>query len=322
MKKCWLAALILLFGSLAYGRVTGTTRISEINATAGGTFVQFNTGLNMGADDEGYDLKIFGATAGDYALFDVSGDELLMVDFDIDFDDAGNLVFGSDKDWLIESDTAKTLELIPATTDESSSINVGADTAGADLKLFAATTGEYLLWDASGDDLIGNYDTSLFTQTGAAANQFKVDATGTVAGYAIVFETTDGGVQINADGAANGDISVDAADDLTLTTGGDLILATTGTFNMAGALIANNRITTEVVAGTSDTLTAAQSGSTLIYTQTGGACTVTLPEATAATVGVWFVLVDANPAAASDLTVDPEGDGTINGDAAGNYIKC
>ncbi len=51
----------------------------------------------------------------------------------------------------------------------------------------------------------------------AVANQFKVDTTGTVAGFAQVFETTDGGIQMNADGASNGDITLDAADILTLT---------------------------------------------------------------------------------------------------------
>lgn len=58
----------------------------------------------------------------------------------------------------------------------------------------------------------------LATTAGAMANQFKVDATGVVAGYAIVLETTDGGLQINADGAVNGDITVDAANVLTLIT--------------------------------------------------------------------------------------------------------
>jgi len=62
----------------------------------------------------------------------------------------------------------------------------------------------------------------------AAANQFKVDAQGVIAGNAIVLETTDGGVQINADGASNGDISIDAADDLTLIAAGDILLSGAG----------------------------------------------------------------------------------------------
>ncbi len=50
----------------------------------------------------------------------------------------------------------------------------------------------------------------------AAANQFKVDATGVTTGFAIVFETTDGAIQIHADGGTNGDITADAASVLTL----------------------------------------------------------------------------------------------------------
>jgi hypothetical protein len=72
------------------------------------------------------------------------------------------------------------------------------------------------------------------------------------------------------------------------------------------------------VVDANDVLTTAQSGSVLIYT---GAHTVTLPEATAATVGVYYTIVDANATAAADLIIDPEGAGQINGDTAGNYIQ-
>ena len=54
--------------------------------------------------------------------------------------------------------------------------------------------------------------------------QFKVDTTGVIAGFAIVLETTDGGVQINADGAANGDITIDAADVFTLITPDPIVI--------------------------------------------------------------------------------------------------
>lgn len=69
------------------------------------------------------------------------------------WNDQGVLKFGTDLDWRLECDTAKTLEFIPITTDESSTFNIGADTAGADFKVFGATTGKYILWDASGDSL-------------------------------------------------------------------------------------------------------------------------------------------------------------------------
>jgi hypothetical protein len=71
-------------------------------------------------------------------------------------------------------------------------------------------------------------DDMTVTTDAAAANQFKVDATGTVAGFAVVVETTDGGVQVNADGAANGDVTIDAQDDVTLTADG--VITTDGAF--------------------------------------------------------------------------------------------
>ena len=63
----------------------------------------------------------------------------------------------------------------------------------------------------------------------AAADQFKVDAQGIVAGDAITLETTDGGVMINADGADNGDIEINAADDIAITAA--------GLVNISGSLI-------------------------------------------------------------------------------------
>ena len=51
----------------------------------------------------------------------------------------------------------------------------------------------------------------------AAANQIRLNAAGTVVGNAVVLETTDGGIQMNADGASNGDITLDAADIMTFT---------------------------------------------------------------------------------------------------------
>ena len=75
-------------------------------------------------------------------------------------------------------------------------------------------------------------------------------------------------------------------------------------------------VTTEVT-DANDVLTASQSGSYFFYT---GGQDVNLPAATGA--GTIFYIVDANAAAASDLTVYPDGTDTINGDAGGEYIRC
>jgi len=179
-----------------------------------------DTPFAIGGTTYGFDMTYYFETAGTVD-FDYDGDN-------VTFSDAIDLILGTDGDFVIDSDTAKTLDFTPAVTTDDAVINMGANTTGCDLKLFGATTGEYWLWDASADSILPNCGNALFTMTDAEANQFKVDATGTVAGYAVVVETTDGGVQINADGASNGDISIDAADDLTLTAAGDLVLAVTG----------------------------------------------------------------------------------------------
>lgn len=53
--------------------------------------------------------------------------------------------------------------------------------------------------------------------SGAMANQFYVTAVGAFAGDVINMATTDGGIALTAAGAANGDITINAADILTLT---------------------------------------------------------------------------------------------------------
>ncbi|MCK9482795.1 MAG: hypothetical protein M0R34_00305 [Candidatus Marinimicrobia bacterium] len=354
--------------------------------------------INIGADEKGIDVSFFGATSGDKLWWDASEEELFLEDVKlivnegsvISFEAADNAV-----DWTIQSASAEKLEFIPSETDGTSVFAVGnatntsdllwyTETAGsiinidatADLMYFdgvdlrlndgdilkfgdsdditiafdgtngdldilgsglevsfgvsgegidvimhGETAGEYFMWDESADSVIANCGNVSLTTVDAEANQFKIDATGTVAGYAVVIETTDGGVQIKADGADNGDIAIAAGDDMTLTAGGDLTLAVTGSLKMGGALIANNRITT-IVDPDDRILTAAESGSTIVFTMTGGAATCTLPEATADNIGMWFILVDGNPTSGRDLSVDPEGTGTINGNGAGEKITC
>jgi len=99
------------------------------------------------------DMKFMSETTDDYLVWDPSAEALAYVGVDSTYDDDSDAIFGSDSDWAIDSDTAKTLDILPSTTDESSVVNIGANTAGADLSLFAATTGDYVLWDASDEAL-------------------------------------------------------------------------------------------------------------------------------------------------------------------------
>jgi hypothetical protein len=310
----------LLFGDTLG---TGDFSISDISDVLTIDVVSAGTGeIAIGNDGDDVPMKWYAETGSDWVYF--NADEVEFEDVVLQMMDSTQIQFGDGDDWYITSGTAKTLDIIPgATTDETAIINIGADTAGADLKLFGATTAEYLLWDASGDDLIGNYDTTLFTQTGAAANQFKVDATGTVAGYAIVLETTDGGVQVNADGAANGDIMLDAADDVTLTAGDDLVLAVTGnvTGNIAGdgsdTLMGYLRAV-EVEPDTSETVLVTDSGKVFVNTAAAGATTYTLPGAAA---GLTFTFIDNSATAGDDVIIDCDALDNIDHDTDGDAIQ-
>ena len=103
------------------------------------------------------------------------------------FSDQISLVFGSNADASIMYDetTDNNLEIVAA--------SVG----------MSVTTNDFLA-----------------TLDGAAADQFKVDATGSVNGDGINLETTDGGIMLNADGASYGDIELNAADDIIITSAG------------------------------------------------------------------------------------------------------
>lgn len=185
-------------------------------------------------------------------------------------------------------------------------------------------------------------DVTLEWDTTATPNQFKIDAVTTTAGYAILLKTTNGGIQLNADGAANGDISIDAADDLTLTAADDLTItaATVLTLTAADdliltaagnlALAVTGNVTGNITGDGTDTLTgyltaievedatseavlATDSGKVFATTAGKGAVTYTLP---AAAVGLTYTFVDVSAAAGDDLIIQAVGDDTINGGTA------
>ncbi len=276
--------------------------------------------IHIGANTAGSDMRFYPVTTAEYMEWDAGNEALEFVGTEAHFDDASTIEIGSDKDFTILSSTTKELQISALGADELYSVHIGIDQAGVDLSLHGTTASDILLWDASDDYLHMIGDKVLFTLAEAgAANVFKVDATGAAGSEIdlIVLETSDGGIMVDADGVANGDIELNAADDMTLTAAGDLTFAVTGTFGLGGSLLTNTGIVTENVTGATDTLTAAQSGSIIVYTMTGAACEATLP---AAAAGLWFVLVDGNPAAGRDLKITPVGDDGINGDAATNYI--
>jgi hypothetical protein len=303
--------------------VTEDSGAIQLTATAGGIQIQSDGDL-----DDAVVIRADGGTTAEILIHNDQGSSATSIEI---VSDAGGIKLDSNTAasmWTLTADGAgDDLSLIQDGAADGSIVLTSAGTAAnaIDINTSAGGIDIDMAGGAAGEDFNITTATSItFSISEAAVDQFKVDATGTIAegsGDAINLETTNGGVIINADGADNGDIDLDSADDMTLTVGGDMTLAVTGSLKMGNVLIANNRVTTSVD-GDNDTLTEAESGSTVVYTMTGGAATVTLPEATANNIGMWFILVDGNPTAGRDLTIDPEGAGTINGDAAGNYIKC
>ena len=105
--------------------------------------VQYST-LTVGVNDTGYDVKFFGATSGAYMLWDESADDLKLVGA------AGLTVAGN-----IDIDGTANLDVvdIDGATQADGTITVGVDDTGYDVKFFGATSGAYMLWDESADDL-------------------------------------------------------------------------------------------------------------------------------------------------------------------------
>ena len=197
----------------------------DINATTlnvdGET--QHTVAVIVGVDDTGYDVKFFGATSGQYMLWDEDADELVLTgDTKLSFHDAAgdeNIIATSDGHLEINAGTtlditAPTVDINASTAvnvDGTSQINgaltVGSDGSGHDVKFFGATASAYMIYDASSNDLelAGSAVLSIDSTT---------DATGTTDGS---FHT-DGGVGIakklyvGTDLDVNGTANLDAVD--------------------------------------------------------------------------------------------------------------
>ena len=131
-----------------------------------------------------------------------------------------------------------------------SSIHVSTTGTGADaLTLTASAGGIDISGGVGGDiDIVSTGKSVNLTATEAAADQILLTASGTIAGNAIKATTTDGGIYLDANGAVNGDITIDAADVITLITpdpiviqGGTNVISFDGT--TAGTYVTNLTIT-------------------------------------------------------------------------------
>jgi hypothetical protein len=269
--------------------------------------------LKIGDVTTGFDITYYFETAGQFRS-----------DYDADFinlTDDMDLRFGTgasaDGDFQISSSSANLLT-IGQVVAGTGSIAIGADDAGLDVKFFGDTASQYLLWDTSEDTLTSSCGNISFTTVDAEADGFKVDATGAVAGDAINLETTDGGIMLNADGNANGDIELNSADDMIITSAGDTTITTTGTLSLGGSQVTNTLVALETVTTQTNAVAATESGTVynVVYT---GTHTTTLPQAAP---GLIFTIIDGSSTAADDVIVDIQAGDNIEGDTNGDGIQC
>jgi cytoskeletal protein CcmA (bactofilin family) len=221
---------------------------------------------------------------------------------------------GADDDFYIQQTGAHDASLLIQSAGTGvDAITISASAGGMDID---AAAGNITI------DAAATYDINVMATGGkisavaseAAADQFKVDAQGTIAGDAINLETTDGGIMLNADGGANGDIELNAAHDLIFTAAGVLTVGVTGTTTVTNAATISGATTLgaaiihsgiqDVPAGGTTTILALTNSVFTVGADAGGDI-VTLANGTAGQI-VYIICEDQ----AGTTTITPE---TFNG---------
>ena len=219
------------------------------NTLTGATTVS-NT-LTVGVDDTGYDVKLFGATSGAYALWDESTDDLKLAG------GAGLVQSGSGANTLTGATTV------------SNTLTVGSDGSGQDVVLYSATAGDNLTWDASAEALIvtgtngqtalnvadgnlvvaDNIDLATDIDVDGTANLDAVDIDGAVQVDATVtVGVDDTGYDVKLFGATSGAYALwdESTDDLKLVGGAGLVQSGAGANTLTGATTVSNTLTVGV----------------------------------------------------------------------------
>jgi hypothetical protein len=264
--------------------------------------------LTVGVDDTGHDVKFFGATSGAYMLWDESADDLVLagaagIDLagDIDVDGTANLD-------AVDIDGAVQLD---------STFTVGVNDTGYDVKFFGATSGAYMLWDESTDDLV----------LAGASKLYLYDAAGgeylSSSGSALTIGSGSAAWELPAaDGSANQILKTDGSGNLDWTT----VVGTITALNNATAneLVTVGATTTELDAEanlTFDGTTLAATALTVddvavdgkVVTMTGSASDTAV--LTAGTNGTLSIVTTDAAAAAANIQITA--DGTVDIDSAG-----
>ena len=153
--------------------------------------------VTVGVDDAGHDVKFFGATSGQYMLWDESADELVLTgDTKLSFHDAagGENIIATSNGHL-EVNAGTTLDITAPTVDLNSSTEFNIDTAAYDLNASGAVT-----IDSAGVSIDSSAASNLTTSGGALTITSAAAATWSTAAGALTVNGT-GGVNIQEGGA-------------------------------------------------------------------------------------------------------------------------
>ncbi len=160
-------AAVVADETVHFGDGTIATDVLFQNTTTAGADVHWDDSeeeWNFGATNIGVDVKFWADTAGDFALWDESADELFFEDADLKLNEGAQIEFAfSDDavDWSIDLSSAETLLFLPSETDDTSTYNIGDATNTSDVRIFGATAST-VVYDASADVVLFDaYDIAL-----------------------------------------------------------------------------------------------------------------------------------------------------------------
>jgi len=137
--------------------VDGTTNLDAVDIDGN---VQLDGTLTIGTDGSGQDVTFYSDTSGDSLVWDSSAEKLTITGTNgqtaLDIAD-GNLVVADNIDLEGDIDVNGTTNLdavdIDGAVQVDSTLTVGVNDTGHDVKFFGATAGKYMLWDESEDHL-------------------------------------------------------------------------------------------------------------------------------------------------------------------------
>jgi len=185
--KFW---VLILAGIIALGLTVPAFTMGGVRSTHSNTvllFKEYDTGsgaaIHFGVDDDGLDVKFFGATSGAYALWDESADAWVFNAISMHFGDSDYILFGDDGDGDIKIGFDGTQFVLVANTDDTVAIHFGSSTKASDLKWFDTGSG-YVQFDAGNATVVFedvdqymNDDDQIFFGDGGAEGRIYSDGT-------------------------------------------------------------------------------------------------------------------------------------------------